>query len=671
MGRLNESPQEFAAPLAAERQQRCPLSDVTLCHEECLKRFRAADVDGDDLLTPEELASCWAQMAEDRLFRSLEETEKTIVAANVELFFQSADVNQDGFISLSEWVHNSLLDMFPPGPATTAVISERLKDMGDIISMKELVRKWNELDTACTGLITRQQLLLTDEAPSDEEQQPIRDASQACLACGGVGCGMCSDRGPPVGKSQAERGKLDRTISPNADVVTYAQFCAYSLGLKYTRVELHYYDISKSLTKYLSPVLLGSSEEGIWHTGIVVWDAEMFYYGTINVQEPGTSEFGRPTKIVELGGTLRTRVEVDELLDELDEQFQPELYDVFTHNCNHLCDKLSLFLLGRHIPSQVRLLPERLMHTPVARLLHPILNKWLGCQGEVAADQEVAKTIAGGESGQSFSFRRSSQLHNMTKQLDRLGDELVAFQAPDCSFPVVARVFRSNEDGTSDLCWFDSAGNRQEHYAVRSADLMSFNSSSKGHTEAHRVYYAALEALDKADESGADTSGTSTIRSSLARSLSLTPSSITTSYATSHCPNQHELVAKSKSFWGGRIHDSNCDNCGSLIPRQDVRMCCDGCKYNVCRTCWQRTRPRASVGGLQLECREGHVMERLVGQARTQVICDDCKRENVAAISSFSFCCRLCDYDLCGNCGKKQAAAKCGQLLLASSLSPT
>jgi hypothetical protein len=46
-------------------------------------------------------------------------------------------------------------------------------------------------------------------------------------------------------------------------------------------VKLHVYDLSQGMARQMSQAFLGKYIEGIWHTGIVVYDTEFFFGGGI------------------------------------------------------------------------------------------------------------------------------------------------------------------------------------------------------------------------------------------------------------------------------------------------------------------------------------------------------------------------------------------------------
>jgi hypothetical protein len=51
-------------------------------------------------------------------------------------------------------------------------------------------------------------------------------------------------------------------------------------------VTLYLYDISNGMAKSFSPMFLGKTIEGIWHTGLVVYGNEYYYGGGVCVGFP-------------------------------------------------------------------------------------------------------------------------------------------------------------------------------------------------------------------------------------------------------------------------------------------------------------------------------------------------------------------------------------------------
>ena len=62
-------------------------------------------------------------------------------------------------------------------------------------------------------------------------------------------------------------------------------------------VKLHVYDLSNGKAAQFSRQLIGKHIEGVWHTGIVVYNKEYYFGGGISYDAPAMTPFGRPTKV--------------------------------------------------------------------------------------------------------------------------------------------------------------------------------------------------------------------------------------------------------------------------------------------------------------------------------------------------------------------------------------
>jgi hypothetical protein len=161
--------------------------------------------------------------------------------------------------------------------------------------------------------------------------------------------------------------------------VTSADFLALCLGRREWQVTLHLYDLSKGVARAISPWLMHEQLEGVWHTGLVVYGKEYYFGGDIFYDTPGETGFGTPRIAVDLGTTLRQRDELHSfIVDELKPVFTREAYDAARNNCNHFTDRVSMYLVGKHIPEEVLRQPELMMQTNLGRLLRPIFTKALG-----------------------------------------------------------------------------------------------------------------------------------------------------------------------------------------------------------------------------------------------------------------------------------------------------
>jgi len=628
------------------------------------QRFRKYDQLGTGVITADELARCWASSSPEG-DRTTE--EQLLIAASVHRSFQEMDVDRDGRVNLTEWMHWELLQMHSPGPVALAAINEALRKR-DPDYLAHLVQMWERADVHGSGALS-----------STEVAAMLRSE---CIDCA---------------ESAFQAMDADESGS-----VSYAEFCVFKLGLKFTPVELHYYDLSKCVAKRVAPVLFGHSEEGIWHTSIVAFGKEYCYHGTIRTNEPGSTWFGSPTKTLKLGLTLRQEVELANVIkDDWDRDFQPETYDAFEHNCNTFCDKTALFLLGRHIPDEVRLLSKRLCKAPVARLLRPVLNGVLGhrkasadtkfgfTRGEFvnwkACDHEIMFGMRGEVVGftkarvrvkfppGTWAFSPNELVRSKSKEPlplgpkeRRLTEECVLFDV-GTSNTVVARILVKHADGTSDVCWFDSGGRRRVSARVKSSDIGPY-SIEDGNDDplSSNTFHLALDALQDlkqdATESTASTSFPSRSRcdsSSPRSSVSVENSEL----SPTRCPARHQLRANRVSWL--TCHSRVCDLCGSSIPRGTMRMYCKDCRWSVCCWCWDKRRPYdlCSITGGVIRCPKGHRLERLIGQNVRRASCKVCLQVELGSTSACFFSCRPCGYDICPVCAENQAQelAQCGQ----------
>jgi hypothetical protein len=58
-------------------------------------------------------------------------------------------------------------------------------------------------------------------------------------------------------------------------------------------VKLHVYDLSNGMAAQFSRQLIGKYIEGVWHTGIVVFNKEYYFGGGISYDAPGMTPFGK------------------------------------------------------------------------------------------------------------------------------------------------------------------------------------------------------------------------------------------------------------------------------------------------------------------------------------------------------------------------------------------
>jgi hypothetical protein len=138
-------------------------------------------------------------------------------------------------------------------------------------------------------------------------------------------------------------------------------------------VHLYVYDLSGGVARALSPSLLGIQIDAIFHTSVVVRGIELYFGGGINVAPAGTTPFGQPIEVVDLGTTFLEEDIIEGLLIELSERFTPEAYSLFSNNCNTFSNELALLLTGNSIPEHITGLPETVLSTPFGQMLRPMM----------------------------------------------------------------------------------------------------------------------------------------------------------------------------------------------------------------------------------------------------------------------------------------------------------
>ncbi|XP_047329568.1 desumoylating isopeptidase 1-like [Impatiens glandulifera] len=141
-------------------------------------------------------------------------------------------------------------------------------------------------------------------------------------------------------------------------------------------VSLHVYDLSQGLARKLSTTFLGKSIDAIWHTGIVVFGKEYYFGRGIQVHSPtGTTPYGAPVKVVELGITHIDKDIFEIYLYEISRQYTTKTYSLLYHNCNNFSNEVSQFLVGAAIPDYILNLPKEVINSPMGPLMLPMIRK--------------------------------------------------------------------------------------------------------------------------------------------------------------------------------------------------------------------------------------------------------------------------------------------------------
>ncbi|KAL1309083.1 hypothetical protein HN51_051761 [Arachis hypogaea] len=140
------------------------------------------------------------------------------------------------------------------------------------------------------------------------------------------------------------------------------------------RVTLNIYDLSQGLARQLSTTFLGKAIEGIWHTGIVVYGNEYYFGAGVQHSLAGSTPYGTPLRVVELGVTHVPKDVFEMYLQEISPRYTAETYSLLTHNCNNFTNEIAQFLVGSTIPEYILQLPNEVMSSPMGALILPMIQ---------------------------------------------------------------------------------------------------------------------------------------------------------------------------------------------------------------------------------------------------------------------------------------------------------
>jgi hypothetical protein len=110
------------------------------------------------------------------------------------------------------------------------------------------------------------------------------------------------------------------------------------------------------------------------HTGVVVYGNEYFFGGGIQSTPAGSTPYGRPVRVVDLGVTHVPREVFEDYLRDIAPRFTAETYRLLTHNCNNFSNEVAQFLVGAGVPDYILSLPGEVMSSPMGPLIMPMIQ---------------------------------------------------------------------------------------------------------------------------------------------------------------------------------------------------------------------------------------------------------------------------------------------------------
>lgn len=141
-----------------------------------------------------------------------------------------------------------------------------------------------------------------------------------------------------------------------------------------TKVQVYVYDLSRGMARAMSLPLLGKQIDAIYHTSVVINRQEHFFGHGINIAPAGTTPFGLPIEVLDIGYTQLPEDVRDELLVDLADRYTPEAYNLIHNNCNNFTEEYVSLLTGNSIPNHITGLPQEVLQTSFGQtVLQPML----------------------------------------------------------------------------------------------------------------------------------------------------------------------------------------------------------------------------------------------------------------------------------------------------------
>lgn len=102
---------------------------------------------------------------------------------------------------------------------------------------------------------------------------------------------------------------------------------------------------------------------------MVVYGHEYYFGGGIQSAPVGTTPYGTPIRVVDLGVTHVPKDVFEMYLQEIGPRYTAETYSLLTHNCNNFSNEVAQFLVGASIPDYILNLPNEVMSSPMGALI--------------------------------------------------------------------------------------------------------------------------------------------------------------------------------------------------------------------------------------------------------------------------------------------------------------
>lgn len=102
---------------------------------------------------------------------------------------------------------------------------------------------------------------------------------------------------------------------------------------------------------------------------MVVYGYEYYFGGGIQHEPAGSTPYGTPLRVIDLGTTEVTKDVFEMYLQEISPRYTAETYNLMGHNCNNFSNEVAQFLVCITIPDYILDLPNEVMNSPMGPLM--------------------------------------------------------------------------------------------------------------------------------------------------------------------------------------------------------------------------------------------------------------------------------------------------------------
>ncbi|XVF72177.1 hypothetical protein PTKIN_Ptkin12aG0099100 [Pterospermum kingtungense] len=212
------------------------------------------------------------------------------------------------------------------------------------------------------------------------------------------------------------------------------------------------------------------------HTGVVVYGNEYYFGGGIQHASLGTTPYGKPIRVIDLGVTHVPKDVFEMYLQEISPRYTAETYSLLTHNCNNFSNEVAQFLVGSNIPDYILQLPNEVMSSPMGALLMPMIQNLETTLKAGAVPQVPQFRPSISTQPSNVSVNRSSdgteqkEVENIVK--DRKPSNAAEIKTPVRTFPA-AKPTESSTEGAAEDPLGDARAKVQEEITREFAAIMA------------------------------------------------------------------------------------------------------------------------------------------------------------------------------------------------------